>query len=76
MPNWMNCAISPRTRMPSCWSLSAESVSGAGFPGLKLGFNRVQGFFIEVSRKDAERVPADYVRRQTVKSPSASSPAN
>ncbi len=40
----------------------------AGIPGLKLGFNRVQGFFIEVSRKDAERVPADYVRRQTVKS--------
>ena len=40
----------------------------AGIPGLKLGFNRVQGFFIEVSRKDAERVPTDYVRRQTVKS--------
>ncbi len=40
----------------------------AGIPGLKLGFNRVQGFFIEVSRKDAERVPPDYVRRQTVKS--------
>jgi DNA mismatch repair protein MutS len=40
----------------------------AGIPGLKLGFNRVQGFFIEVSRKDAERVPSDYVRRQTVKS--------
>ncbi|MGC1457892.1 MAG: DNA mismatch repair protein MutS [Steroidobacteraceae bacterium] len=40
----------------------------AGIPGLKLGFNRVQGFFIEVSRRDADRVPADYVRRQTVKS--------
>jgi len=40
----------------------------AGIAGLKLGFNRVQGFFIEVSRRDAERVPADYIRRQTVKS--------
>ncbi len=40
----------------------------SGIPGLKLGFNRVQGFFIEVSRRDAERVPKDYVRRQTVKS--------
>jgi DNA mismatch repair protein MutS len=39
-----------------------------GIAGLKLGFNRVQGFFIEISRKDAERVPKDYVRRQTVKS--------
>ncbi|MGH8226444.1 MAG: DNA mismatch repair protein MutS, partial [Steroidobacteraceae bacterium] len=40
----------------------------SGIPGLKLGFNRVQGFFIEISRKDAERVPKDYVRKQTVKS--------
>jgi DNA mismatch repair protein MutS len=39
-----------------------------GIAGLKLGFNRVQGFFIEISRKDAERVPKDYIRRQTVKS--------
>jgi DNA mismatch repair protein MutS len=40
----------------------------SGIPGLKLGFNRVQGFFIEITRKDAERVPRDYIRRQTVKS--------
>jgi DNA mismatch repair protein MutS len=39
-----------------------------GLAGLKLGYNRVQGFFIEVARRDAERVPQDYVRRQTVKS--------
>jgi DNA mismatch repair protein MutS len=40
----------------------------SGIPGLKLGYNRVQGFFIEISRKDAERAPKDYLRRQTVKS--------
>jgi DNA mismatch repair protein MutS len=40
----------------------------SGIAGLKLGYNRVQGFFIEISRKDAERAPRDYVRRQTVKS--------
>src|SRR5207302_1987366 len=39
-----------------------------GLPSLKLGYNRVQGFFIEIPRRDAERVPKDYVRRQTVKS--------
>jgi DNA mismatch repair ATPase MutS len=33
-----------------------------------LGFNRVQGFFIEVNRSQADNVPADYLRRQTVKS--------
>jgi DNA mismatch repair protein MutS len=40
----------------------------SGLSSLKLGFNRVQGFFIEVSRSQADAVPADYVRRQTVKS--------
>ena len=39
-----------------------------GIANLKLGYNRVQGFYIEVSRVQAERVPADYLRRQTVKS--------
>jgi DNA mismatch repair protein MutS len=40
----------------------------SGIPQLKLGYNRVQGFFIEIPRAQAERVPADYLRRQTVKS--------
>jgi DNA mismatch repair protein MutS len=39
-----------------------------GLSSLKLGFNRVQGFFIEVNRSQADRVPPDYLRRQTVKS--------
>ena len=40
----------------------------SGIAGLKLGYNRVQGFFIEIARRDADRVPKDYLRRQTVKS--------
>ena len=39
-----------------------------GLAGLKLGYNRVQGFYIEIPRAQAERVPPDYLRRQTVKS--------
>ncbi len=38
-----------------------------GLAALKFGYNRVQGFFIEVPRNLAERVPPDYHRRQTVK---------
>jgi DNA mismatch repair protein MutS len=38
-----------------------------GLAALKFGYNRVQGFFIEVPRSLAERVPPDYHRRQTVK---------
>jgi DNA mismatch repair protein MutS len=40
----------------------------SGIASLKLGYNRVQGFFIEVARAHADRVPSDYLRRQTVKS--------
>ncbi len=40
----------------------------SGLSSLKLGFNRVQGFFIEVNRSQADAVPKDYQRRQTVKS--------
>ena len=39
-----------------------------GIATLKLGYNRVQGYFIEIPRKDAERAPQEYRRRQTVKS--------
>jgi DNA mismatch repair protein MutS len=39
-----------------------------GLASLKLGYNRVQGYFIELPRRDAAQAPADYVRRQTVKS--------
>jgi DNA mismatch repair protein MutS len=38
-----------------------------GLAQLKLGYNRVQGFFIEIPRSQAENVPTDYLRRQTVK---------
>jgi DNA mismatch repair protein MutS len=40
----------------------------SGLSSLKLGFDRVQGFFIEVNRSQADKVPAEYLRRQTVKS--------
>ena len=38
-----------------------------GLSNLKVGFNRVQGFYLELSRTQADRVPQEYVRRQTLK---------
>ena len=38
-----------------------------GITTLRVEFNRVHGFFIEVSRAQAENVPDDYRRRQTLK---------
>jgi len=34
---------------------------------LKVGYNRVHGYFIEVSKAQADEMPADYQRRQTLK---------
>ncbi|MFM8282529.1 MAG: DNA mismatch repair protein MutS, partial [Planctomycetaceae bacterium] len=45
----------------------AEEIARTGIPSLKVGFNRVFGFFLEVGRSQAAKVPADYVRKQTVK---------
>ncbi|WP_303856522.1 DNA mismatch repair protein MutS [Salinicola salarius] len=39
----------------------------AGLPGLKVGYNRVHGYYIEIPRAQAREVPADYIRRQTLK---------
>ncbi len=39
----------------------------SGLSSLKLSYNRVSGFFIEVNRSQAEKVPKEYIRRQTVK---------
>ncbi len=38
-----------------------------GIHSLKVGYNRVHGFFIEMSRTAAVDVPNDYIRRQTLK---------
>ena len=34
---------------------------------LKIGYNRVHGYYIEVSKAQAAQVPAGYIRRQTLK---------
>jgi len=38
-----------------------------GIPGLKVGYNRVHGYYIELSRARGDEVPPDYHRRQTLK---------
>ena len=39
----------------------------SGIPNLRVQFNRVHGFYIEVSTGQANKVPEDYRRRQTLK---------
>ncbi len=47
--------------------LEARERERSGIATLKLGYNRVHGFYIEVGKAQAARVPDDYQRRQTLK---------
>ncbi|MBL4797336.1 MAG: DNA mismatch repair protein MutS [Oleispira sp.] len=38
-----------------------------GLSTLKVGYNRVHGYFIEISRSQSDAAPVEYVRRQTLK---------
>ncbi|MDX1571467.1 MAG: DNA mismatch repair protein MutS [Xanthomonadales bacterium] len=39
-----------------------------GIPTLKVGYNRVHGYYLEIGKTHADRVPDAYTRRQTLKS--------
>jgi DNA mismatch repair protein MutS len=47
-------------------SLQSRERDRTGIPSLKVGFNRVFGYYLEVTRSHLDRVPADYERRQTL----------
>ena len=49
-------------------SLEERERERTGISTLKVGFNRVHGYYIEVSRLQSETVPVEYHRRQTLKS--------
>ena len=48
--------------------LEARERERTGIKTLKVSYNRVHGYYIEVSRTQAAEVPEDYLRRQTLKS--------
>jgi DNA mismatch repair protein MutS len=47
--------------------LEARERERTGIATLKVNYNKVHGFFIEISRGQADNAPIDYIRRQTVK---------
>jgi len=47
--------------------LEKREREASGIATLKVGFNRVHGYFIEISKGQADQAPAHYIRRQTLK---------
>jgi len=48
-------------------NLEQREKERSGIATLKVSYNRVHGYYIEVSKGQSENVPADYQRRQTLK---------
>mgnify|MGYP003385578322 FL=1 len=48
-------------------ALEKREREASGIATLKVGFNRVHGYFIEISKGQADQAPAHYIRRQTLK---------
>jgi DNA mismatch repair protein MutS len=44
-----------------------EQSERTGITNLKIGYNKVFGYYIEVNHSAADKVPVDYVRKQTIK---------
>lgn len=45
----------------------AQEVQRTGINSLKVGFNKVFGYYLEVTATHFDKIPADYVRKQTLK---------
>lgn len=47
--------------------LEEQEKARTGLSTLKVGYNRVHGYFIEISRAQSDKAPVEYQRRQTLK---------
>ncbi|MCS3666596.1 DNA mismatch repair protein MutS [Salinibacter ruber] len=47
-------------------NLEKEESERTDIPSLKVGFNKVFGYYIEVTNTHADKVPEDYIRKQTL----------
>ena len=47
-------------------ALQKTEAERTGIPSLKIGYNRVFGYYIEVTKTHQEKVPANYIRKQTL----------
>lgn len=47
-------------------NIQKNEIESTGIPSLKISFNSVFGYFIEVTKTHANKVPAHYIRKQTL----------
>ncbi len=52
----------------SAWlaAYQAREAAACGLPRLKVGYNKVFGYYIEISKANGDKVPAHFIRKQTL----------
>ncbi len=48
-------------------AMEEREKTNTGIASLKVGYNRVHGYYIEISRGQSDQAPVEYIRRQTLK---------
>ena len=48
-------------------AMEEREKESTGISTLKVGYNRVHGYYIEISRGQSDKAPVEYIRRQTLK---------
>ncbi|MCJ7625001.1 MAG: DNA mismatch repair protein MutS [Anaerolineaceae bacterium] len=56
------------SRFAQEWISNLENIerNRSGIKNLKVGYNKVFGYYIEVTRLNSDKVPSDYIRKQTL----------
>jgi DNA mismatch repair protein MutS len=62
-------ALRELTRGGKQWiaKYQAEESQRAGIGNLKVGFNQVFGYYLEITNAHSDKIPAHYIRKQTIK---------
>ena len=66
MPIWMNCASLLFRVKIFCNKYKSVRALKTGIPSLKINFNNVFGYYIEVRNMHKDKVPENWIRKQTL----------
>ena len=52
--------------MDSMKDIETREREACSIPTLKIGYNKIYGYYIEVTKRHAEKIPASYIRKQSL----------
>ena len=66
-PSSTSCASWPAAASSGSPAIRPRRSQRTGIPSLKVGFNKVFGYYIEITHAHGDKIPDHYIRKQTVK---------